>query len=148
MEQNISDVANKLPRMPKDAQFVCLKKRGASGTTFTCKVSRERVLRALVWLKVNNPVYAKIEIDYHSLSQLPSEEDDQEPTDLPVVELPNEPTIGDSEEYCTSFLPSSEHQPTGEKSIVEVLNWPEEIRKLSDFTTPSSTDHGVPVAFP
>ena len=36
-------------------------------------VRREKVLRALVWLKEHNPLYKDIELDYEALGQLPEE---------------------------------------------------------------------------
>ena len=36
-------------------------------------VRREKVLRALVWLKEHNPLYRDIELDYEALAQLPEE---------------------------------------------------------------------------
>ncbi|KAI0708656.1 hypothetical protein C8Q76DRAFT_627620, partial [Earliella scabrosa] len=47
-------------------------------------VRRERILRALQWLKANNPFYADVEIDYNAVDQLP--EDGLLPYEIQCIE--------------------------------------------------------------
>ena len=43
IEQDLSEVVYKLPRLPRDVNFVCIKRAGANGSVRECKVRRERV---------------------------------------------------------------------------------------------------------
>ena len=47
--------------------FVSFESRAQSGHDFSHLISTERIYKALVWLKQNNPLYANIELpEYHA----------------------------------------------------------------------------------
>ncbi len=59
--QDISEIAQKLPRLPEELSFVVLQGAGANKLKF--KIDHRKVVAALRWLKENNPHYRDIEID-------------------------------------------------------------------------------------
>ena len=65
--QNVSELADVLPRCPKDLALILVNVKGHSGNTKSLFVGRSVVLRALQWLVASNPVYIiDIKINYKS----------------------------------------------------------------------------------
>lgn len=73
--QNISNIAEKLPRLPSELPLVIIKKKLHSGGTSDLKVRRSVVLLWLEYLKKNSivPGYQKITICYDRIQNLPVE---------------------------------------------------------------------------
>ena len=75
MEQDLQPVLDKLPLIPSQMPiFVCRKSNPNSPNRYKdFKVSRDKILRWLIWLKHNNRHYTDITIDYDALSTLPAD---------------------------------------------------------------------------
>ena len=71
--QDIQELADTLPRYPKELPIVVITVEGKDNTTKDLIVRRQRVSMALQWLVKHNPVYKNISIDYTCLSSLPTE---------------------------------------------------------------------------
>ena len=71
--QDIQELADTLPRYPKELPIIVISVEGKDNTTKDLIVRRQRVSMALQWLVKHNPVYKNIRIDYTCLSSLPTE---------------------------------------------------------------------------
>ena len=71
--QDIQELANSLPRYPRELPVIVVSVKGKDNTYKDLTVRREKVSCALHWLVQHNPVYKNITIDYDCLSSLPSE---------------------------------------------------------------------------
>jgi hypothetical protein len=54
--------------------FVGTRKLPTDWLTKTFRVRRAVIRRALIWLKMNNPIYEDIQIDAHQLTELPEDD--------------------------------------------------------------------------
>lgn len=73
--QDVFQFATELPHsIDTISRFVLIRKEGGAGYT-DFYVNRERVRKALFWLKGHNPLYASIEISTQNLYELPENED-------------------------------------------------------------------------
>lgn len=70
--QDIGEICNELPKLPKDVSLVKVIRSGTTKTgdnisnAFT--INKNRVLKALKWLKKHNPLYNDITIKESNLS--------------------------------------------------------------------------------
>ena len=71
--QDIQELANSLPRYPRELPVIVVSVKGKDNTYKDLTVRRQKVSCALHWLVKHNPVYKNITIDYDCLSSLPSE---------------------------------------------------------------------------
>ena len=71
--QDIQELADTLPRYPKELPIIVITVEGKDNATKDLIVRRQRVSMALQWLVKHNPVYKDIKIDYTCLSSLPTE---------------------------------------------------------------------------
>ncbi|PKC05887.1 hypothetical protein RhiirA5_293827, partial [Rhizophagus irregularis] len=71
--QNVQELATKLPRHPSSLDVLVIRRHSASNPEVfrDFRVCRNKVIRALNWLKENNRYYADIIIDYEVLRSLP-----------------------------------------------------------------------------
>ena len=74
LPHNVQNVANILPRAPKDLPVIVFVFKGSGEKNKNIKVRRQKVLDALLWLKQNNPLYKSIEIDETRIESLPQED--------------------------------------------------------------------------
>lgn len=71
--QDIQELANSLPRYPKELPVIVVSVIGKDNIYKDLKVRRENVSCALHWLVRHNPLYREITIDYKCLASLPAE---------------------------------------------------------------------------
>ena len=71
--QDIQELANILPRYPKELPIIVITVTGKDNNYKDLIVRKEKISMALHWLVEHNPVYKDIEIDYNCLSSLPTE---------------------------------------------------------------------------
>lgn len=71
--QDIQELADTLPRYPKELPIIVVMVKGKDNTTKDLIVRKQKVSMALHWLVEHNPVYKDIQIDYNCLSALPTE---------------------------------------------------------------------------
>ena len=71
LPQDISELAESLPRYPKNVPYLVVSMRGKGSTCKRVIVRREKVEKALIWLSKNNPLYKTIKIDQDALNSLP-----------------------------------------------------------------------------
>lgn len=87
---NVQRVADVLPHLPTDLPLIKIQKNGSiSSKDF--RVRKIKVLNALTWLRLNNPVYQDIYIDHSRIKNLPDDGD-----------LRNLPTLGIEENISVS----------------------------------------------
>lgn len=68
--QDVKSFSRQLPQFAAVYSILVVRKSGQAEEYVDFRVSRTRVLNALVWLK-NNEFYREIEIDYSAISELP-----------------------------------------------------------------------------
>ena len=71
LSQDIQSLLDKLPQSVSNLPIIILRRTGANDSFTDFTVRREIVLTALQWLKLNNPFYKSIVIDYAMIDQLP-----------------------------------------------------------------------------
>ena len=135
LPQKVTDLAELLPRYPKDIPLIVVTMTGKNDMTKDVTVRKEKVEQALNWLIKNNPVYQNVKVNLDSLNSLPicgvpndikttetnnvltEEENDNSHCDSEETE--NDNSYCDSEETddqvynkdteTSSFLPQSEN---------------------------------------
>ncbi|CAL1671665.1 unnamed protein product [Lasius platythorax] len=70
IEQDITEIATRLPKTPSHLNIIIMQRQGVSGHS-NFRVRRNKVLNALRWLQVNNPYYRDIQIADEVLESLP-----------------------------------------------------------------------------
>ena len=71
LPQDLQGFLDKLPCPVSDIPVIMIRRHGSDNTHKDCRVRRDRVLAALLWLKEHNPFYSNIEIDMPVLNTLP-----------------------------------------------------------------------------
>ena len=71
LPQDISELAESLPRYPKNVPYLVVSMRGKGNACKEVIVRREKIEKALIWLSKNNPLYKNIKIDQGALNSLP-----------------------------------------------------------------------------
>ena len=165
--QNVSELADVLPRCPKDLALIIVNVKGYSGNARSLFVRRSIVLRALQWLIANNPVYSDVQINYQIVSTLPQ---DGVPDELKSIDtefsikpgisessFPEDQQIYDTSSEVTSFFPMSVDKLQEVHAIEEQLsngtsnsiNWPStEGNPLNEYKTPYLATMAFPTLFP
>ena len=77
--QDVQAIVDQLPRVPKDAKLLLVRKQGLNNTHKDFKVRRSVIADALIWLQANNPQYADITIRWDHSERPP---EDGVPDDL------------------------------------------------------------------
>ena len=146
LPQNVKNLANFLPRYPKDLTVIIVKVKGRDNTFKDVTVRKQRVHDALVWLINNNPQYSEVLVNEDALNVLP---ENGVPSELMTVETDNDivsdncspdvgpPTDNPSEDIVynnstemSSFLPVGEQQQQeidavrNQLSENEPMQWP------------------------
>ena len=162
--QDIGELLQTLPRLPKDLPLLILKKKDQNNNVKQFNVKRERVHNVLKYLCQNNTAYIanNIKIDQNNLEQLPL---DDIPQDLNTIDDTNcenvdkyiietGPTIEERnsnvvhEEY-QAFIESDSNEPLQIDNIRSTINFPRANKKaLNEFTMDSICALLFPKLFP
>ena len=170
LPQNITELANFLPRFPKDLSIIIIKTKGSNNCSKNLTVRKKAVENALNWLLKFNPHYADVKINYEALNSLP---DNNVPKDILSVEAddsvisdslncsqdhgPLEGTddiVYDDNTETSSFLPVNSNRKKEDDSIREKLlsattDWPPRgSEPLNEYTTPFLATMAFPTLFP
>lgn len=70
LHRDVNEVAKLLPRRADNLGMIFVKSRDVDGITHTFKARPAKIQQALEWLKLNNPEYKDITIDYQYLKEL------------------------------------------------------------------------------
>ena len=129
LPQNISELAQTLPRYPKDLSVIVVKMKGKDNNFRHVTVRRQTVADALQWLIQNNPHYKDVIVNQDSLNLLPEHGVPQElmSVDTKVVDEndltshdlgpQNEEDIIYEETEMSTFLPI----PEGHQQEIEAV---------------------------
>ena len=148
MPQQVNELANTLPRYPKNIPLILI-------TMKDVIVRKAKVERALLWLIKHNPLYQDITIDKNSQNQLPTE---GVPVNLQTINTQsNDYTINDTDTdndtddsevvynnrtETSSFLPHCNNDKLETNAIYRELhcprmNWPSiKNEPLNEYITP------------
>lgn len=80
LPQNVSELAQTLPRYPKELSVIIVKVKGKDNNNKDLFVRRQNVAKALQWPITNNPHYKDIIVNQDTLCSLP---DNRIPNELP-----------------------------------------------------------------
>ena len=160
LPQNIQGFLDTLPANVSDLPVLIVRRHGSSDTYADFRVRRERVLTAIQWLKMNNPCYSDITINYQNLRILPEDGvlddllvvDEQSATDSAINEDEELDSNGND---SRSFLPSPLRKSTEESAIrtaiqdTEQQEWPNigDVA-INEFSTPFLATMAFPTLFP
>lgn len=170
LPQNVSELAQSLPRYPKDLSIIIVRAKGKGNFVKNLSVRRQVVSDAIHWLIKNNPHYSDIELNYNALNSLPendvpsellSIETDDTTTDDNKTPLPDfgpvaseEDIVYDSNTDSSSFLPVND---THQQEIDFIrnnlyqgqINWPTLGNSpLNEYVTPYLATMAFPTLFP
>lgn len=167
--QNIQQLADTLPRYPKQLPIIIVTVNGKTNTSKDLTVRREKVSSALHWLIKHNPVYKDVKIDYNCLAALPLKgipndltnincdadsaidthlDEDRGPLDIDEIPC-NEET-----ELSSTLLNPVELKQQKELIMDEVLQtqriqWPErDTKAINEFKTELLATMAFPTLFP
>ena len=174
LPQDVKELADYLPRYPKDISAIVVKVKGKNDTFKDVIVRKRHVERALKWLILNNPQYKNVVINENALNSLPEH---SAPGDLMTVQLneevnndlldeeagqdvsdfgPNtdaENIVYDEHSDMSTFLPvaSSQQQEieAAQQQLTQAMDWPSIGNEpLNEFTTPFLATMAFPTLFP
>ena len=80
LPHNVQKVADVLPHLPKDIPVVSFCAKGRDRKIQSFRVRKEKILKALLWLKNNNVLYKNISIDMTRINTLPDDDFVEIPT--------------------------------------------------------------------
>ena len=103
LPQNVSELAQTLPRYPKDISVIVVKMKGKDNNFKHVTVRRQAVADALQWLIQNNPHYKGVVVNQDSLNLLPENGIPQER--LTVDTKNTDENYLTTHEFLTHFLP-------------------------------------------
>ena len=106
LPQNVSELAQTLPRYPKDISVIVVKMNGKENNFKHVTVRRQTVADAIQWLIQNNPHYKDVIVNQDSLNLLPEHG------------IPHELLSVDSEDIDENYLTSCDLRPQNEDDIV------------------------------
>ena len=127
--QNVQQFINRLPRRPEDLPYIVIK---APNQSMPLTANRHHIYDALVFLKRNNPEYAKITIDMDNISQYP------EDSSSPVQNIPtcdSEPCLSD-----VNAMPATEENTPNIDSHAD-LDTDEMVETVAQCEVPTSAMH-------
>ena len=171
LPQNINDLASSLPRYPKDLSVIIVNVKGKDNTFKDVNVRRQKVLDALLWLRVNNPLYKDVEINVQALEYLPINgipsdlltvetsdyisDEVVEPDVGPPTDNPSEDVVYDESTETSSLLPVGEQHKQELDAIKDQLSgkqpvpWPTlQDEPLNEYQTPYLATMAFPALFP
>jgi hypothetical protein len=106
LPQNVSELAQTLPRYPKDISVIVVKMKGKDNNFKDVTVRRQAVADALQWLIQNNPHYKCVVVNQDSLNLLPENG------------IPQELLSVDTENIDENYLTTHDLGPQNEDDIV------------------------------
>ena len=130
--QDLNDIVRTLPRTPSTVGLLIVQRQGVNGLS-DFRVRRQKILDALIYLKIHHKHYADVEIDVSALSQLP--QDGNVADQVPFLQEGGSSTENiDGTEITETVVPSEirgRHEDRAEQSI----NWPKQIATpLNEFS--------------
>jgi len=167
--QNVQEVCNVLPQKVKDIGGVLTVRFEGSDGYKDLNVQRDRVLKALLWLKANNPFYTDIKISEENIQLLPedgnvykdtngyevSEYEDIIPTDIEGVHYLSNTDIDDSDIEGIDFkqIPDitgiSQKDKIGHSLGANFFLWPTiGVTPINEFSSPGYITMAFPHLFP
>ena len=139
--QDIKQLADSLPRYPRELPVIVISVKGKDNTFKDLTVCRNNVSSALHWLVQHNPAYKDITINYYCLASLPSEgvptdlqktscgennNDDEIDSDRGPLDADEIPFIEDTELSSTVLNPVVlKAQMITDDLLQHVFNWPD-----------------------
>ena len=165
--QNVQQLANVLPRCPKDLPVILFQICGENYHSKEFTVRRQKVDTALHWLVANNSLYTTVTIDYSRIDNLPENGSLQ---DIAAINIPTQTDSmppdqgpqdtshlhGTSTQYTeiSSFLPISEGQQKQKDLIRDQLSvqqpypWNIERTPLNEYYTNNPCHYGISNTIP
>ena len=168
LPQKVAELANSLPRCPKNIPIIVGTMKGNNSSFRDVTVRKQKVENALCWLVQHNPLYHNISIDKSALAQLPS---DGVPADLVKLETMSndinsvcnkvlslnshvDEDLFDHTDNSSSFLPVNINDQLKIDAIKKTLHsakisWPTiENEPLNEYSTPFLATMAYPSLFP
>ena len=168
LPQQVSELAQSLPRYPKHVSLLLVTMNGKDNAFKDVIVRRSKVQQALIWLIQNNPHYSNVTLNLDSLQSLPV---NGVPDDLQSVETnetefqsietstntsddSDEDQLINNETRTSSFLPHNEKEKLEKDAILSEIgtgkiNWPTiEDKPLNEYTISGLATLAFPALFP
>ena len=168
LPQQVSELAQSLPRYPKHVSLLLVTMNGKDNAFKDVIVRRSKVQQALIWLIKNNPHYSNVTLNLDSLQSLPV---NGVPDDLQSVETSetefqsietstntsddsDEDQLINNETRTSSFLPHNENEKLEKDAILSEIgtgkiNWPTiEDKPLNEYTISGLATLAFPTLFP
>lgn len=168
LQQQVSELAQSLPRYPKHVSLLLVTMNGKDNAFKDVIVRRSKVQEARIWLIQNNPHYTNVTLNLDSLQPLP---ENGVPDDLQTLETnetefhnieTNANTSDDSDEdqlinnetKTSSFLPHNENEKLEKDAILSEIgtgkmNWPTiEDNPLNEYSISGLATLAFPSLFP
>ena len=166
--QDIQELADSLPRYPKELPVIVVSVLGKDNISKDLTVRRQKVSCALHWLVQHNPLYKEVTIDFECLESLPSE---GIPCDLPHINVTenvqsdtidpdrgpidvNEIPLNEETELSSTILNPINLKPQKQLITDELLqnkkiNWPSQnASPLNEFKIEYLATMAFPTLFP
>ena len=109
LPQNVTELAEYLPRYSKNVAVVIVKVKGRDNTFKDVNVRKQKVHHALLWLIQHNPHYSEVTINEEALNSLLETEDEilsQDsvmPNVAPAASNPLEDLVNDDSTFFTCW---------------------------------------------
>ena len=169
LPQEVTELAQSLPRYPKNISLIVVTMNGKDNSFEDVIVRRNKVEQALHWLMKNNPHYEKIKFDSEALNSLPSngipvdlqtiKSNDTKECDEPIAndnycDDDNDEQLFDDNTETSSFLPQNENVQLEDAAIQtqiasKKIKWPTVSNNpLNEYITPFLATLAFPTLFP
>lgn len=165
LPQKVSELAQTVPRYPKNIPLIMVTMNGKNNSFRDVVVRRNVVEQALFWLMKNNPHYENIMFDSDALNSLPTNGMPDELQTIETVEpddchdhVLNDTDVDDEELFdketeTSSFLPQNENGLLENEAIQneiaeQKLNWPTVADDPLEYTTLFLAILAFPTLFP
>ncbi|KAK3917466.1 ATP-dependent DNA helicase [Frankliniella fusca] len=149
--RDVQHVADKLPHLVEDLNNVVVVKLSESITLPEFEVRKDKVLKALIWLKENNPKYSDITIDYQNLDSLPDNGNVYDRITKNVNDSSNnlhDDDVDNVDDIIFSHVPDSPNT-SANKSFKNFLIWPSlGTTPINEFSSPSYISLCFPHLYP
>ena len=155
-QQDLQTLVDELPRTPRAAHILVVRKQGLNNTHKDFRVRRARIVSALTWLQANNPLYANIQIRWDIVQQLPQdgvptelEEIVDQDQDLPAqAQLDNSREVEQGDTVVTCLTDAVDPRQEAHK-IRAAIDWPTRAQQpASEYSTAGLWTMSYPTLFP
>jgi len=136
--QDVQQFVNSLPRHPSQLGVLIIR-RSFNDSHCDFKVRRDRIIKALLWLKSNNIYYRDINIDLDTAALLPEDGD--------IANLIPSVSAHQEEELCEVILDNDANTDYFESHVVKTVFTTEQ-EKLADCLNELIIDEEAPVPWP